>query len=63
MKNDELRREINRIALSVARAPREAFYRYFRRCRDRATQAMANNLWDNHPGELDRWADDGGGAA
>lgn len=28
--------------------------------RDRMFQDMNNNLWDNHPGELDRWADDGG---
>lgn len=23
-------------------------------------QHMLNNLWDNNPGELERWADDGG---
>ena len=23
-------------------------------------QNMNNNLWDNHPYELDRWMDDGG---
>ena len=23
-------------------------------------QGLMNNLWDNNPGELDRWADDGG---
>ena len=29
---------------------------------DRRRQEMLNNLWDNNPGELDRWADDGGRA-
>ena len=33
-----------------------------RRNNDRLRQAMANNLWDNHPGEIDRWVDDGGPA-
>ena len=23
-------------------------------------QALMNNLWGNNPGELERWADDGG---
>lgn len=27
---------------------------------DKMRQVMLNNLWDNNPGELDRWADDGG---
>jgi hypothetical protein len=25
-------------------------------------QHMMNNLWSNNPGEIDRWADDGGPA-
>ena len=28
--------------------------------RDRAYQSKMNCFWDNNPGELDRWADDGG---
>lgn len=31
--------------------------------RGRMFQAMHNNLWDNHPGEIDRWADDGGASS
>lgn len=31
-----------------------------RRQDDRRFQAVQNNLWDNNPGELERWADDGG---
>lgn len=27
---------------------------------DRCRQAMAGSLWGNNPGELERWADDGG---
>lgn len=27
---------------------------------DKAQQALWNNLYSNNPGELDRWADDGG---
>ena len=27
---------------------------------DKMYQAMMNNLYSNNPGELDRWADDGG---
>ena len=30
------------------------------RQRDCMRQAMLNNLWGNNPGELERWADDGG---
>ncbi len=29
-------------------------------CNDRLKQDMLNNLFSNNPGELDRWADDGG---
>ena len=32
----------------------------FKRERDLMRQALMNNLWDNNPGELERWADDGG---
>lgn len=32
----------------------------YRRHHDRMKQHMLNNIWDNNPGELDRWADDGG---
>lgn len=28
--------------------------------KDRIYQDLNNNLWDNNPGELERWADDGG---
>ena len=28
--------------------------------RDRIDQCLRNNLYDNNPGELDRWSDDGG---
>ena len=31
-----------------------------RRWIDKCRQGLANNLWGNNPGELDRWADDGG---
>ena len=34
-----------------------------RRRDDAIHQAMNNNLWDNHPGEIDRWADDGGASS
>ena len=30
------------------------------RQKDMAEQALWNNIYDNNPGELDRWADDGG---
>lgn len=40
------------------------FYKlYIEACRrqnDRMRQALVNNLWGNNPGELERWADDGG---
>lgn len=29
---------------------------------DRTRQELLNNYWGNNPGELDRWADDGGRA-
>lgn len=28
--------------------------------KDRLEQGLLNNLWDYNPGEMDRWADDGG---
>ena len=31
-----------------------------RRWLDKCRQGLLNNFWDNNPGELDRWADDGG---
>jgi hypothetical protein len=44
----------------LTRCELEALRYFDRRWRDRMHQDMNNNLWDNHPGELDRWADDGG---
>ena len=40
----------------------DAWQDYENYLRDRMKQDMLNNLWDNNPGELDRWADDGGRA-
>jgi len=42
----------------------QAFMRYWsrmtRRSQDRMRQQLLNNLYDYNPGEIDRWADDGG---
>ena len=66
MNNAELRYEINQLALEWARRPNSAWSRCVeaaaRWSADLARQGLANNLWDNHPGEIDRWADDGGPA-
>jgi hypothetical protein len=36
------------------------FYLMWLESQDRIKQGLANNSWDNHPGEVERWADDGG---
>ncbi len=38
----------------------EMLRRIMREQDDLRYQAMQNNLWGNNPGELERWADDGG---
>lgn len=40
----------------------DAYRRYAYLRRDQVRQGLLNNLWDNNPGEIDRWADDGGRA-
>jgi hypothetical protein len=46
--------------LTLEDALRHAFVDFQIREADRARQVLLNNLWDINPGELDRWADDGG---
>ena len=38
------------------------YARAYRAERDRLFQAFHNSLYDNHPDDLSRWADDGGRA-
>ena len=42
------------------RNPDESFRLMMAWYADRVRQNLANNLWGYNPGELDRWADDGG---
>jgi hypothetical protein len=51
------------IALNIGPDMRDLLTAAVRRNDDLIRQGLANNLWDNHSGELDRWADDGGAMA
>lgn len=60
----ELCRVIHKGAMEYTRAENTLLARLLAlneaRQHDRMYQAMMNNLWGNNPGELERWADDGG---
>lgn len=51
---------LKQMAVSYMVRPNPAFEWAKRVYRDQLRQGLLNNLWDYNPGELDRWADDGG---
>ena len=51
---------MDKVAIEFLTSPNPLWWYYERRRRDRMYQSLMNNLYDNNPGELDRWADDGG---
>ena len=56
----ELRRGFKEYAVRYMQLKNSIFEILDRHYRDKCLQGLMNNLWSNNPGELERWADDGG---
>ena len=56
----ELRRGIKKYAIAYACMRNPMWESLERRYQDKIKQGLLNNMWSNNPGELERWADDGG---
>lgn len=58
--NSTTRFAIKKYAVAYMAMRNPMFERLQHYHKDRMEQDLLNNLWDYNPGEIDRWADDGG---